>query len=53
MLANTFQASDLVAHFQQALKRAEGNDDELELFSQVKLGHVRLDEMDALALVVW
>src|SRR5205823_5883479 len=47
MLADALEASDLVAHLQQVLKGAERNNDELELFPQVKFGHVALDEVKA------
>src|SRR2546429_1882303 len=50
MLAELLEAGHLVAHLEQALKRTERNKDELELFAQVKPGHVALHEMDAFAL---
>src|SRR5256884_4252585 len=50
MLADLLEAGHLVAHLEQVLKRTERNKDELELFAQVKLGHVALHEMDAFAL---
>src|SRR5690242_18234439 len=50
VLADALQAIHLLAHFPQVLKRPEGNDDEAELLSELKLAHVALDEMDALTL---